>query len=61
MSDSQIAKIIMALNNLSGARTHLNDAIKEGGDIAATLSPLLEKIKSCEDELRIIQYQKGNQ
>ena len=60
MSDSQIAKIIMALNNLSGARALLNDAVKEGGDIAVSLSMLLEKIESCENELRIIQYQKGN-
>ncbi len=60
MSDTQIAKIIMALNNLSGARALLNDAVNEGGDIAVSLSTLLEKIKSCEDELRIIQHQKGN-
>lgn len=58
MSDSQIAKIIMALNNLSSARTILNDAVKEGGDVAPSLTTLIDKLQDCEAELRLIQYQK---
>ncbi|MGE5606846.1 MAG: hypothetical protein ACM3YE_14305 [Bacteroidota bacterium] len=58
MSDSQIAKIIMALNSLDNARSILNDAIKEGGDVAPSLNALMNKLKDCETELRLIQYQK---
>ena len=58
MSDSQIAKIIMALNSLDNARTFLNEAIKEGGDMAPSLNMLVNKLKDCETELRLIQYQK---
>lgn len=58
MSDSQIAKIIMALNSLDNARSILNDAVKEGGDMAPSLNALVNKLKDCETELRMIQYQK---
>lgn len=58
MSDSQIAKIIMALNSLDNARSILNDAVKEGGDIAPSLTALINKLQDCEAELRLIQYQK---
>lgn len=58
MSDSQIAKIIMALNSIDNARSILNDAIKEGGDVAPSLMALLDKLHDCEVELRLIQYQK---
>lgn len=58
MSDAQIAKIIMALNNLSSARSILSDAAEEGGTVALTLTALMEKLQNCEEELRIIQYQK---
>lgn len=58
MSDSQIAKIIMALNSLDNARSFLNDAVKEGGPIAPSLNALLIKLKDCETELRSLQYQK---
>ncbi|NLW47453.1 MAG: hypothetical protein GXY86_08970 [Firmicutes bacterium] len=55
MSDSQIAKIIMATNNLSNARSLLNEAINEGGDIAAKISTLINILKDCENELHSIQ------
>lgn len=58
MSDSQIAKIIMALNSINNARSILNDAVKEGGDVAPSLMTLLDKLQDCEAELRLIQYQK---
>lgn len=55
MSDSQIAKIIMAVNDLSNARILLNEVISEGGDIAAKISSLTNIIKDCENELNTIQ------
>lgn len=55
MSDSQIAKIIIALNNLSSARIILNDAVTEGGNMAPLITALMDKIKSCEDELNSLQ------
>ncbi len=55
MSNSQIAKVIMAVNNLSCALTLLEDAVKEGGDMASSLTALIDKIKQCEDELNSIQ------
>lgn len=58
MSDSQIAKIIMALNNLGNARAILNEAVEEGGDIALSLTTLINKLEDCEAELRSIQFQK---
>jgi len=58
MSNSQIAKIIIALNNLNNARSVLDDAAKEGGDIAPSITALIAKIKDCEDELNLIQFQK---
>ncbi len=58
MSDSQMAKIIMALNNLNNARLILNEAVKEGGDVAPYLITLMDKIHNCETELQLIQYQK---
>lgn len=58
MSDSQIAKIIMALNSIDNARSILNDAVKEGGDAAPALIELMNKLQDFEAELRIIQYQK---
>lgn len=58
MSDSQIAKIIMALNSLDNARSILNEAAKEGGDMAPSLNALVNKLKDFETELRLIQYQK---
>jgi hypothetical protein len=58
MSGSQIAKIIMALNNIDNARSVLNDAIKEGGAAAPALIQIMNKLQECEAELNIIQYQK---
>lgn len=58
MTDSQIAKIILALNSLSNARSILNDAVEEGGDTAPSLTTLVTKLKDCEAELRLIQFQK---
>ncbi len=58
MSDSQIAKVIIALNSLDNARSILNDAVREGGAIAPSLTVLINKIQECEAELRLIQYQK---
>lgn len=55
MSDSQIAKIIMAANNLNSARMLLNEVVNEGGDIAAKISTLANIIKDCENELHSIQ------
>lgn len=57
MSDSQIAKIIMATNSLSNARSLLNEVINEGGDIASKISTLTNIIKECETELHSIQAQ----
>lgn len=51
MSDSQIAKIIMALNNLNSAKTYLSEAAKEGGAVAPSLIELIEKLRDCEDQL----------
>lgn len=58
MSDSQKAKIIIALNSLSTARSILDDAANEGGDIAPSITTLIAKIKDCEDELNLIQFQR---
>lgn len=58
MSNSQIAKIIMAVNNLSCVQALLNDAIKEGGDLAPSLTPIMEKIQQCEADLNSIQSNK---
>lgn len=58
MTDSQIAKIIMALNSLGNARAILNEAIEEGGDIVPSLTMLINKLQDCEGELRLIQFQK---
>jgi hypothetical protein len=55
MSDSQIAKIIMATNYLSNARALLNEIINEGGDIATKTATLANIIKDCENELHSIQ------
>lgn len=55
MSNSQIAKIIMAVNSISYALSLLNDAIEEGGDLASSLTPLMEKLKQCEADLNSIQ------
>jgi len=48
----------MALNSLDNACSILNDAVKEGGDIAPSLNAVVNKLKDCETELRLIQYQK---
>ena len=58
MSDSQIAKIIMALNSLGNARAILNEAVEEGGDVAPALTKLINDLQDCEAQLRIIQFQK---
>lgn len=55
MTDSQIAKIIMATNNLNNARSLLNDVISEGGNMATKISTLINIIKDCENELHSIQ------
>lgn len=55
MSDAQIAKIIMAANNLNNARTLLNEVLKEGGEIASKISTLINIIQDCENELHSIQ------
>lgn len=58
MSDSQIAKVIMAINNLTTVRKLLTDAINEGGSLSDKIAAVNEKVKICEEELRAIQYNK---
>ncbi|MCL6588743.1 MAG: hypothetical protein K6U80_02205 [Firmicutes bacterium] len=58
MSDTQIAKIIMAVNSLGTARGILENAIRDEGVYTAKLGQITQKIKECEEELRAIQYSK---
>jgi hypothetical protein len=58
MSDSQIAKVILALNNLTAARNMLTGAVTEGGALSNRIAAINEKIKICEEELRNIQFNK---
>lgn len=58
MSEIEIAKIIMAVNSLGTARAVLENAIRDGGIFTDKLGTIVQKIKECEEELRVIQYSK---
>lgn len=58
MGEVEIAKIIMAVNSLGTARAVLENAIRDGGSNTDKLGNIVQRIKECEEELRIIQYSK---
>jgi hypothetical protein len=58
MSEIEIAKIIMAVNSLGTARAVLENAIRDGGSYTEKLGTIVQRIKECEEELRVIQYSK---
>ncbi len=58
MSEIEIAKIIMAANSLGTARAVLENAIRDGGSYTEKLGSVVQKIKECEEDLRLIQYNK---
>jgi hypothetical protein len=58
MSEIEIAKIIMAVNSLGTARAVLENAIRDGGSFTDKLAAVVQKIKECEEQLRVIQYSK---
>lgn len=58
MNGEQMAKLIMACNELGKSRILLADIVKEECGILDRLSPILQKLKECEDELCNIQYGK---
>lgn len=58
MSEVEIAKIIMAVNSLGTARAVLENAIRDGGTFSDKLGNIVQKIKDCEEDLRVIQYSK---
>jgi hypothetical protein len=58
MTGEQIAKLIMAGNELSKSRVILADLLKENSDISSRLSAIVDKLKACEEEISSIQFGK---
>jgi hypothetical protein len=58
MNGEQIAKLIMAGNDLGKSRVILADLLKENSEFSNRLSMLVDKLKECEDELNSIQFGK---
>ena len=58
MTGEQIAKLIMAGNDLGKSRTLLADLLKENGDFSIRLAAIVDKLKECEVELSNIQFGK---
>jgi hypothetical protein len=58
MTGEQIAKLIMAGNELGKSRTILADLLKENGEFSNRLAMIVDKLKECEDEINNIQFGK---
>ena len=58
MTGEQIAKLIMASNELGKSRTILLDLVKENGEFSNRLAMIVDKLKECEDEISNIQFGK---
>jgi hypothetical protein len=58
MTGEQIAKLIMAGNDLGKSRVILVDLLKENSEFSNRLSMIVDKLKECEDELNNIQFGK---
>ena len=58
MTGEQIAKLIMAGNDLGKSRTILADLLKENGDFSIRIAAIVDKLKECEDEISNIQFGK---
>jgi hypothetical protein len=58
MTGEQIAKLIMAGNELGKSRSILVDLLKENGDFSGRLTIIVDKLKECEDEINNIQFGK---
>ncbi len=55
MTGEQIAKLIMACNELNKSRSIVAEIIKEGGENSQRLNSVLDKLTECETELGNIQ------
>ena len=58
MTGEQIAKLIMAGNELGKSRSMLVELVKENGEFSDRLTLIVDKLKQCEDEINNIQFGK---
>lgn len=58
MTDEQLAKVIMAINNLDRARFILTDIVDKSDKFSSVIAEIIGKIKECEEKLSNIQYEK---
>jgi hypothetical protein len=58
MTGEQIAKLIMAGNELGKSRAILDDLLKENSEFSNRLAMVINKLKECETELSNIQFGK---
>jgi hypothetical protein len=58
MTGEQIAKLIMAGNELGKSRSILSDLLKENNEFSNRLAMIVDKLKACEDEINNIQFGK---
>lgn len=58
MNGEQIAKLIMAGNELGKSRAILAELLKENSELSGRLSAIVEKLKACEEEINNIQFGK---
>jgi hypothetical protein len=58
MTGEQIAKLIMAGNELGKSRAILDDLLKENSEFSNRLATVINKLKECETELSNLQLGK---
>jgi hypothetical protein len=58
MTGEQIAKLIMAGNELGKARSIMADLLKDNNEFSIRLTAVVDKLKDCEAEISNIQFGK---